>query len=146
MVIPWTRVTQKRVFGCVTFKTFCTFYVLGRHWNGRLTSFSEYQNQGHEPYLFSVLKCKKGNNLGEKIETSKASDHRVGLSPDHISSKAFRDSTGHLALFAYVNIYPLKFIEGSVERTLVIILMNSSHPDVREQTDKWKKSVCDTAK
>lgn len=101
---------------------------------------------GPEPYLFSVIKCKKGNNLGEKIKTSKASDHCVGLSPDHISNIAFGDSTGHLALFAHVNIYPLKFIEGSVQRTLVIILMNSSYPDVREEKDKWKKSVCDTAK
>jgi len=40
---------------------------------------------------------------------------------------------------------PLKFIEGSIQRTLVIIVMNSKHTNFEEQKDKWKKSVCHSA-
>lgn len=93
-------------------------------------------------YLFSVmLFCQL-----EKIlqNTSKVSDHHAGLSPHHISKIVVRASMGHLALFAHVN--PLKSIEGSIQRTLVIIVMNSPHTNFKEQKDKWKKSVCDSAK
>lgn len=81
--------------------------------------------------------------MNEK-NTSKVSDHHAGLSHHHISKIAVRASTGHLALFAHDN--PLKSIEGSIQRTLVIIVMNSPHTNFKEQKDKWKKSVSDSAK
>lgn len=90
-------------------------------------------------YLFSVkfffVDLKKEKIIIDE-STSKVSGHDVGLSPHHISKIAIRANTGHLALFAHVNIYPLKFIEGSVQRTLVIIVMNSLHPHFKEQKDK----------
>lgn len=76
--------------------------------------------------------------------TSTFSDHRAGLSPHHISKIAVRASTGHLALFANIN--PLKLIERSIQRILIIIAMKSQHTNFKEQKDKWKKSVCNTVK
>lgn len=69
-------------------------------------------------FFFVNLKEKKIMN---EENTSTFSDHHAGLSPHHISKIAVRASTGHLALFAHVN--PLKFIEGSIQRTLVIIVI-----------------------